>query len=396
MIGAIITVYFDGATILTYTDNHPYGAGQVGLRNNTFSGQSSANFYFFRIVQLGDSVTNTMVYTRQRLQSTDPTVTVQLEDITVSVRNPNIQTGAFIPSTAYSVLSGSTNNIGQDFDDLATQSNFWRKIRANALTGVLELFFQAHNGTLAPWVLTGNDVHEAWGMSVTEDATSYLLKPWVLGGVDTILSPLETFPTNGITMAFTVAYPIDSMVSITAGSHSYTYGLQGVDTGKDFYYSPGNKTFSQDASETPIQPGLLLSPVYYGQKNAVATAFSASLIQTQAGIDGTSGIIEVASTAPGLNLAATQQLASSTLQKQGAWVRTLTCTTPRPGLATGQFLPAFIPTFKLEDWMGLLTDITITFRNDTSRGTMDAVPYFTITAVSGPILNAWTTVLSNR
>jgi hypothetical protein len=202
--------------------------------------------------------------------------------------------------------------------------------------------------------------------------------------VDTILSPLETFPTNGITAAFTVAYPIDSMVSITAGSHSYTFGLQGVDTGKDFYYSPGNKTFSQDASETPIQPGLLLNPVYYGQKNAVATASSASLIQTQA------------RTAPGVNLAATQQLASSDVQKNGVWPRTFTCTTPRPGLGTGQFLPAFVPTFKLEDWMGLISDMTITFRTDTSRGVVDAVPYFTITAVSGPLLNAWTTVLANR
>jgi hypothetical protein len=321
---------------------------------------------------------------------------VQLEDITVSVRGPNIQTGAFIPSTAYSVLNGSTNTVAQDLDDLAKQSNYWRKIKADPLTGAKQLYFQSHTGILAPWVLTGNDIHEAWGISVTEDATSYLTQSWVLGGTDTVLSPLETFPTNGIDAAFTVAYPIDSIVSIKAGSQSYTFGIQGVDSGKDFYYSPGNRTFSQDATETPIQPGLLLSPVYYGQKNAVANATSASLIQTQAGIDGTSGIIEVARTAPGVNLAASQQLAASDVQQYGVWPRTLVCTTPRVGLSVGMLLPVFLPSYGLEDWMGLITDLTITFRNDNSRGVMDAVPYFTITAVSGPVLNAWSTTLANR
>lgn len=396
MIGAVITVSFDGTSILSYTDNHPLGAGQVGLRNNTFSGQSSANFYFFRIQQLGDSVQNTMVYTRQRLQSTDPTITPQLEDLTVSVRSPNIQTGAFIPSTTYSVLNGSTNKISQDLDDMATQSNYWRKIKVDPLTGAKQLYFQAHNGTLAPFPLTGNDIHEAWGISVTEDYTFFINKAWVLGGVDTVLSSAETFQTNGLMTAFTVAYPIDSIVSIKAGSQSYSFGIQGQDTGKDFYYTPGNKTFSQDASETPLQPGLLLNPVYYGQKNAVANASSASQIQNQAAIDQTSGIIEVASTAPGLNLAGTQQVASSTLQQQGVWPRTLTCTTPRVGLAVGMLVPVFLPSYGLTDWMGLITDLVITWRNDNSRGVMDAVPYFTITAVSGPLLAAWSTTLANR
>jgi hypothetical protein len=289
------------------------------------------------------------------------------------------------------VLGGSTNTIAQDFDDLAKQSNYWWHI-----DNTKQFYFQAHNGTLAPWPLTANDVHIAWGITVKVDGTAFRTTPIIEGGTDTLLSSDEQFPTDGITKTFSVQYPIDLIASIKAGSQSYSVGIQGVDTGKDFYYTIGNKTFSQDAAATPLQPGLTLIPVYYGQLNVEAEVSSASHISAQAALDGTSGIIEVAETAPGLNLAAAKQLAASRLAQYGLWARTLTCTTPRTGLAIGQLLHVFLPQHALTDMEMLITDIHVTFRNDVSRGSSDNVPYFTITAVSGPVLNSWSSTLANR
>jgi len=391
MIGPVITVYFDGNVILTYTDNHPLGAGQIGLRNNTNGGASAATFYFMRILQLGDSVQNVMAYTRQRLGSTDPTVTPQLEDITLSVRDPNIQSGAFIPSTTYSVLNGSTNTIAQDLADLAKQSNY-----TCYLNDSKQAFFHAYTTKLAPWILTANDIHIVWGTSVKVDGTSYRTTPWILGGTDTVLSSNEQCPTDGITQTFTVKYPIDLIATITASSKSYTVGIQGVDTGKDFYYTIGNKTFSQDPASSPLPPGLILKPVYYGQLNVVATAQSSTQVAAQAALDGTSGLIEVPETAAGLNLSAAQQLAASRLTQNGVWPRIFSGTTPRTGLAVGQLLSCFVPVHALTNFQGLISDMSVVFRQDMSRGVNDAAPYFTITVVNGPVLNAWSQTLAGQ
>src|SRR5438094_5891400 len=128
MFGPLITVYFDGTVLLTYTDNHPLGAGLCGLRTNTYQGASTARFYRFHVTPQGESTVGVNVFSRVRLTSTDPAVTPQLEDLTVSVRSPVIQDGVFIPQTTYSVLGGSTNSIAQDLDDLAKQSNYWWRI----------------------------------------------------------------------------------------------------------------------------------------------------------------------------------------------------------------------------------------------------------------------------
>jgi hypothetical protein len=388
MLGAVIVATFDGTSVLTYTDNHPLGAGQCGLRTDTVSGASAAQFYFFRVQIQGDSVQNTTVFTRQRLISTDPTVTPQLEDITVSVRSPAIQTGAFIPSTTYSVLNGSTNTVATNFDDLAKQSNYWWRYDMNKAAS-----FQAHNGTLAPFCLTNNDMLLAWPITVKNSGDLYRNTPWILGGTDTVFSQ-EPFKTDGITSTFTVKYPVDTVVSIIAGAKSYTFGVKGVDAGKDFYYQLGNNTFNQDVSETPIQPGLTLTISYNGQVNVVANVVDSDEIKAQAQVDGTSGIVEVPETAPGLGRAAATQLASSRDIQYKAKSKTLICTTARTGLAVGQMLSVFLSQHQLTAVQMLITDMQTSYREDSMRGSTDATPYFTITAVSGPLLNSWSTTLA--
>lgn len=389
MAGPLITVSFDGAVKLTFTDNHPLAAGRCGLRNNTFGGQSTATFYYFRIQQLGDSVLNTVVFTRARLFSTDPTASPQLLDMTVSVHSPDIGNGAFIPSTTYNVLNGSTNTIAASLDDLAKQSNYWWRIDKNK-----KAFFQPHNGTLAPWVLTNYDMLIPYGITVKNAGDLYLNTPWILGGVDVVLQNPEYFPCDGIKQTFDTKYPVESLVSVSVGTHQYSYGVKGVDVGKDFYYQQGSNIVNQDASLTPLPSGQYLTIVYNGQINVVATTSNPDKIASQAQLENTSGINEVAQTAPGLNRAAAAQFAASVEAKDSVKSQILTCTTARVGLAVGQLASVFLPQHQLNDWQGLISGMTTQWRSDGLHGPIDANPYFTITASSGPLLNEWSTTLA--
>jgi len=400
MLGGSMTVSFDGVQLLTYTDHFPLAVGQCGLRTSTVSGASAALFYHFRVTALGDSVEGLVAWTQVRLTSTDPTATPQLYDITTSVRSPNIGTGALIPSTTYSVLNGSTNTIATDVDDMAKQSNSWWKLRYDPLTGAsASMFFQSHTAQLAPFLITGADILLSNSpVTVNRSGSLYRNTPWILGGTDTSLVAPETFRTDGFRRTFTLQHPVSSLVDITDGTKDYTFGVAGIDVGRDFYYTVGSYDVPQDASALTLAPGLQLTFTYNGQTNVVATVSNASEIAAQAQIEGSgTGIVEVAETAQGLTSAAAAALAASRETMYTAKPTTINFTTPRGGLAVGQLTSVFLPQHALVDFECLITDIVVTWRKDNGipdRGFIDATPYFTITASSGYLMNSWQTTLA--
>ena len=93
MIGGVMTAYFEGAQIATYTDSSPLGAGLCGLRNDTISGASASRYYQLRIQPLGQNVSALSLLTKVTLTSTDPTVTPQLLDMQAFVSSPAIEIG---------------------------------------------------------------------------------------------------------------------------------------------------------------------------------------------------------------------------------------------------------------------------------------------------------------
>src|SRR5207302_1952370 len=115
---------------------------------------------------------------------------------------------------------------------------------------------------------------------------------------------------------------------------------------------------------------------------------------TQANLEKTSGIIEVAETAQGLNRAAAQNFAASRLATYGVTAKTISFTTARVGLAVGQLLSVFLSQHQIVDEQLLISDIGIGWRMDTMRGTLDATPYFTVTCTNGYLSNSWATTLA--
>lgn len=385
VVGNTLTLTMDGTQVSTYTDSSsPIANGQVGLQNAS----GSARFYQFRVQPLGQSVSGLLVYSRARLSSTDPTVSPQLEDLTLSVRGPSIQTGALIPQTQYSVLSGSKNTVAQDLDDLAKQSNFVCKIDKNK-----QLWFVSRSGMPSPWIATPSDMQVA-NLSLEIASDQYRNMQIITGGKDVLLLP-EQKQGDGITQSWTLGYPVDSVTSISVNGVIQTFGVKGVDTGRSFYYEQGSNVLIQDASLTPLDTTQLIMINYQGQVNVTVEARNDAQIAWLAGTDGTDGIVAVTEDCSGLNKLAMLQLAYARLQQFAVLGRTLTFTTMRSGLATGQVLSVFLPQFGINDGQFLISDVATNYITTSANNIVIQQPFYSITCTDGPIIPSYAKFLSN-
>lgn len=382
-----ITVYFDGSVTIGTTDSAYTGAGLAGLRNNG----NTAQFYIFRQQFYGDDVTAKVVYSRVRLSSSDPTMTPQITQLSVSCRNANIQNGVYIPQSSYSLLNNNKNTTAQIVDDLSKQSNFWNKVIAG------QMYFQAHTATLAPWSVWKKDTLVA-GIDIANINDGYRNSQWLTGGMDVISQP-QSFVGDGTRTSFALAYPVDSISSITLVSGganiSQTVGIKGTDSGKNWYYAQGGNTIVQDTSGTPLLNTQTLTVVYNGQVDISVNVKSDSEIARIAGLDNTTGIVEEAEDAGGLNKAGMIQRASGLLSQFATKSQQLKFTTMRSGLAVGQLISVFVSPLGIADGTFLITDIQRYWKTTLVNGSIIVQPFYDITAVAGPIVGDWTRFISN-
>lgn len=382
-----ITVYFDGSVTIGTIDSAYTGAGLAGLRNNG----NTAQFYIFRQQFYGDDVTAKVVYSRVRLSSSDPTMTPQITQLSVSCRNANIQNGVYIPQSSYSLLNGNKNTTAQIIDDLSKQSNFWNKV----IVG--QLYFQAHTATLAPWSVWKKDTLVA-NIDIANINDGYRNNQWITGGMDVISQP-QSFVGDGTRTSFALAYPVDSISSITLVSGGanigQTVGIKGTDTGKNWYYAQGNNTIVQDTSGTPLLNTQTLTVVYNGQITISVNVRSDSEIARIAGLDNTTGIVEEPEDAGGLNKAGMIQRASGLLSQFAVKSQQLKFTTMRAGLAVGQLISVFVSPLGLSDGTFLITDIQRYWKSTLVNGSVVVQPFYDITAVAGPVVGDWTRFISN-
>lgn len=387
VVGSAITIYFDGVSKIATTDSAYTGTGFCGLRING----NSAYFYVFRLQFFGDDVTAKVIYSRVRLSSSDATATPQITQLSVSCRNANIQNGAYIPQTSYSLLNGNKNTIAQIIDDLAKQSNFWSRVLA------AQIYFQSHQATLAPFAVYRSDalVNNA---EIDTIQDTYRNDQWIVGGKD-VITQTQSFVGDGTRTSFTLAYPVDSMNSISLVSGGMTIpqttGIKSVDTGKQWYWKQGDSTIVQDTSGIPLLNTQVLTVAYNGQVDISVEVKSDSEIARIAALDNTTGIISEAEDAGTLNKAGMITRASGLLTQFATTSKTLKFTTMRSGLAVGQLISVFVSPLGVVDGTFLITDIKTSWVSSVQNGASVIQPFYDVTAVSGPVVGDWTRFIAN-
>lgn len=380
-LGQQITVYWDGLVIGSVNDVGGLAAtGKVGF----FQWDNTTSYYqSIQAMQLGDDLTGQRVYTRVRMTSVDPTATPRVRQLATSVRNAQLATGALIPHTAYRYK----NKIAACLDDGATQSNGWWKI-GNKQGELRQLFFLGRGAQNAPWPLAtvNGDVLAATTPKLVHQSPKYRNRQYITGAIDHVSVP-ESKEGDGIAQSWALSYPVDSITSVDVNGATKTFGIQGVDTGRDFYYTMGQTTFSQDQTEVPLGKGEVVNVLYQGQKPYIAMAQSVPQQQALAFISATSGIIEETEDWPGITRDAADSLADARITEFAILgSRDWNFSTLRPGLAAGQILSTFVPEVGINDGNFLITgvDTTLTQKSDGSL-----LAFYDVQTTEGPAIGSW-------
>jgi len=388
-----ITITFDGATAISFTDSTPLPAGQAGLINNAgiaaryanraisavldlgLAGISStvARFYQFWCQQQGDyvggtpqgdTVSGTFVYSLQRLATTDSTVSPQVLDMTVAAYPPNIGAGIVIPTADYRYTF-----IDKNLVDLAKQSNYeWTIDETKTLN------FNKRQVKPAPWILQSSTIAPISDLEVdtqliVEVANDQYRNRQVLIGVLATIPFTMTITGNGQASSFPLPYPLCP----TCPQPVFTLngrplaGAQKGHTGADWYYDvqlKGDPSIAQDSNGTVLTNTDVMTVsgtgVYITNLVIDNLASQAAL----AAIEGGTGIVEAVEdvTARAMDVPTATTYGNQLLARFGVIGRTFTFTTYRNGLDVGQLLPIFLPEMGVWNGQFLLSEVDISLQ----------------------------------
>lgn len=383
MLSGVITVFMDENQILTTTDASPFPAGLAGVRNDT----GTSYIYLLQITPQPVNVSSQFLCIKQSLSTTDPTVTPQITDHQALVSDSTFGTGVTVPSVDY-----RTTYVSDNIADQNTKSNYWWSM------GKGPVVFQARNAQNAPWILQSTDILVGTLPTVEYSGDMFRNQQVLTGVVQTSIYQ-QAFIGDGTSKTWNVANPIVGVPTITLNNLVQSVGLQGVDTGKAFYWQTNSTSITQDNSGTVLRKDLDVLNVSYQGAIGIDFVldnigqFANTISQAQlAATDGTTGIVSAIQDVSGQNMDvnAATAYANQLLQRYGSIARTITCSTLHNGLSIGQSLPIFLPSSNIFDSVFLVVEIGISTRS-VQGGTQYV---YQITASESAALSSWTAYFS--
>ena len=100
----------------------------------------------------------------------------------------------------------------------------------------------------------------------------------------------EPFVGDGTTKQWTLVYPVASVPTLDVNGTSKTVGIDGVDTGKDFYWNAGSAVITQDSGASALTVSETLTVAYTGVQALTVTVDDTAQQTARAAIELTSGI----------------------------------------------------------------------------------------------------------
>ena len=280
----------------------------------------------------------------------------------------NIDTAVNIPIAVFDYTP-----VSRALDELAELAGFWWEI-----TPARVLHFRPREAVTAPWTVTPTDMSS--DASFSREAPRYRNTQIITGVRDRTDVQVEAFRGDGEARTFSVGFDIAETPTVTVNGSPQSVGVRSVDEGRQWYWNKGDKTVSQDASETRLSTSDRLEVSYIGMFDAVILSRDEDAITDRATVEtvGT-GRVEVATALPDVEgRAAGFDIAARKLAELSRIGRRVTFTTDRFGLKPGQL--ATVDVDGPEQM--LVTEVTVSQR--------ELKDLWDVTAVSGPADLSWT------
>lgn len=281
-----------------------------------------------------------------------------------------IQAGPTITSAVFPYVM-----VSQALQELSELTGYSWYIDANK---TLHFFERSTNA--APWGIgTTSPIRK---VKVRRTRAEYRNRQYVRAGQDISDARTENFKGDGAAKTFTVALPIALVPTVKVNGIAKTVGIQGVDTGKDWYWNKGEKQVVQDSAAVALAATDTLEVTYQGFFPIVAVSDDPAAIAERQGVEGGTGVYEAVDDAPNLDrLAAAVEKADGLLRRYARIGTTLEFETDRAGLKAGQILPVNLPEHALSGSF-LIDRVTMT---DYNQGAIRYVVH----AVDGEAVGGW-------
>lgn len=279
----------------------------------------------------------------------------------------NIELGATLVEAVFNYI-----RVTDAFDALAEKAGKIWFIDENKA-----LYFQSRDITPAPWTITGNDVVKGSGR-LSGANPRYRNRQYIRGGKGTTAAQTETFTGDGVTVAFTVGYPIVKVPTVTVNAVGQTVGIKGIDTARQCYWSKGDPTIVFAAAPGAVAVVI----VYYGAYDILTLVQNSDEIIAQSAVEGAgTGYVENIADEPTLNEEeALLDSGKAKLARFGIAGKRFHFRTVRTGLKPGQLAPVVYPILALADNMLIESVVT-----NVHTGNL----LYEIVAIQGPESGSW-------
>jgi hypothetical protein len=383
----IINVYYESATpLFTVTDN-ALGAGKMGLYNTT----GSSRYYQARFMALGDDMTGKWLYHKSTLTTPSANINPAVTDQLFSMRGPLLADGATIPA-----LHSEKNPFKSYY---SVEMNKLTQLSSNAASDYLwdvdqnrKMIFTNRQTMIAPRCINTVDLLYTAMVKPTFSAQLYRNRQNITNCTGTNTVTGEQKITDGTATSWQLQYPVYAVSAITVAGVTKTFGQQGIDSGKDFYWQANSVSISQDPSAPRIATGIIISIDYMGQFVTTVTRDNTTEQAARAAIEtNTSGIVEAWEDGLGMLVAQATTYADGLLARYANNGTVEVVVQTRDGsYAQGMLTSFFLPESNVFDQNLTITKIVT---RPTQRGDGNVDYTYEITATNGPNLNRWASVL---
>jgi hypothetical protein len=248
------------------------------------------------------------------------------------------------------------------------------------------LHFCERTTNLAPYDLTDSVQH--WGFEHDRTLNDYRNTQYVRGGKGRTSTQTDEVPTpapDGVSRKFVLRFPVAEKPVIMINSTaivSANVGVNGLDTGKQWYFSYDSQIVTQDTGESVLTAGSTISVTYIGLKNLFVKVDNAAEVAARAAIEGNSGMYEKLTKEVSIDeTSAALDFGEGLILKYGDIKDIVTFHTEVSGLAAGQLIRIDKDLFGLDDRF-LIEAIVITPADG------DKIDY-AVRALDGSAIGGW-------
>jgi hypothetical protein len=285
----------------------------------------------------------------------------------------NVQDGPTISKAVFNYIYAT-----QALDELAEISGFSWWIDYDK-----DMHFCSRLTNAAPFSLTDTS-NNFRGFGIRHTRQDYRNKQYFRGGQDISSALTETFKGDGETATFSLTLPcakVPTNINIDGGA-ALNVGIRQVETGKDWYWSEGDREITQESGAAKLSAANVLSVTYQGYFPIIVESFNESAIAERQAVEGGTGIYEHAVTDTSINTSdAVQERAEALVRKYGEIPETIEFETDSDGLKAGQLISVNLTKHAVNSAY-LIQKVTI--RDITAN-----ILRYQVTALSGENIGGW-------